>query len=119
MSVSIEGIWHSRYEYGKGSQDEPRFSEHQVEFRQGDTVWIGTSVPAEDGSQLTVTLRRTGDEFKGEWYERTSPSGPYQGREYSGVILLQLQESGNELSGMWLGAGSSGRVKSGVWTFTR
>lgn len=119
MTNSIQGIWHSHYEYGQGPQNQPQTSDHRVEFTQDQEVWVGTSLPNEEGSELTITVRQIGNEFKGEWFERTSPGGTYQGREFSGVILLVLQPDGAELRGMWLGASSSGEVKSGVWTLSR
>lgn len=83
---TIKGIWHSRYEYSKGPDNEPQTSNHKVEFIQDGVVWIGTSLPSEEGSELTITVRQNGNEFKGDWRERTSPIGSYSGREFGGVI---------------------------------
>ena len=120
MSNTIEGIWHSHYEYGQGPDNEPQTSNHQIEFIQANEVWVGTSLPNDEGSELTITVRQIGNEFKGEWHERTSPSGSYGEREFGGAILLLLQAEGTELNGMWLGTNSDqSRVKAGVWTLKR
>lgn len=120
MSNTIEGIWHSRYEYGKGPDNEPQTSEHEIEFTRQDDTWIGSSAPQGDGSEVTLTLKQNGDEFQGEWRERTSPTGVYGGREFGGAVLLILQVQDTELSGMWLGRSSStNQVKPGVWTLKR
>lgn len=122
MNSTIEATWSSRYEYGQGLDDTPQTSEHQVKFVQDnhdDSVWVGTGAN-EAGSELTMTLRQNGNEFKGDWHERTAPTGSYGGREFSGTILLLLQAEGQELRGMWLGANSDhSRVKSGIWTLQR
>jgi hypothetical protein len=120
MTNSITGVWHSHYEYGKGPDNEPQTSNHQIEFIQNGDAWVGTSLPNDEGSEVTITLQQNGDEFRGEWHERTSATGSYGGREFSGVILLRLQPGGAELSGRWLGASSStNEVKSGAWTLKR
>ncbi len=120
MTNAIEGIWHSRYEYGQGPDNALQTSEHQIEFVQNDNVWVGTSLPNEEGSELTITVRQNGNELKGEWHERTSPTGSYGGREFGGAILLLLQTEGTELNGMWLGVSSDqSRVKAGTWTLKR
>lgn len=117
MSNTIEGIWQSHYEYGKGANDEPQTSEHRIEFVQNGGTWVGTSLPNAENSIVTLTLKPDGEQFSGEWREQTSPSGHYQGREFKGLILLALDN--NELCGKWLGVNSTGRVKSGVWTLQR
>lgn len=120
MTYTIEGIWHSRYEYSQGPDNTLQTSEHRIEFVQDDNVWIGTSLSNEEGSQLTITVRQNSNEFKGNWTELTSPSGSYGGREFGGTILLLLQAEGTELNGMWLGANSDQtRVKAGVWSLKR
>jgi hypothetical protein len=120
MSNTIEGIWHSHYEYGQGLDNKPQVGEHKVEFIQDNEVWVGTSLPNDEGSELTITIRQNDYEFKGDWHERTSPTGSYGGREFGGTILLLLQAEGAELNGMWLGANSDqSRVKSGMWTLKR
>ena len=120
MSNTIEGIWLSHYEYGQGPDNEPQTSEHEVKFVQDNEVWVGTSLPNDEGSELTITVRQNGNEFKGDWHERTSPTGSYGGREFGGAILLLLQAEGTELNGMWLGANSDqSRVKAGTWTLKR
>ena len=119
--MSIEGLWHSYYEYGKGPRDEPLSSQHGIRFvREGD-AWVGKSPPNKEGSILILKLTtKDNAEFRGTWHERTSPTGYYQGRDFEGLILFRLSESDTELNGMWLGAGSSsGRVKSGVWKLSR
>lgn len=120
MENSIEGTWQSYYEYSKGTADEPQTSEHRVKFVYDNGAWVGTSLPSEDGSELTIMVWQDGHEFKGEWHERTSSTGDYKGHEFSGSILLLLQAEGNELNGMWLGANSSAdRVKCGEWNLKR
>lgn len=120
MTNTIEGVWYSRYEYGQGPDNTPQTSEHRIEFVQDDNVWVGTSLPNEEGSELTITLRQNGNEFKGDWHERTSLDGNYGGREFGGAILLLLQAEGLELNGMWLGANSDqSRVKAGVWSLKK
>lgn len=116
---TIEGTWHSRYEYGKGPDNEPQISEHQITFITEDNMWVGKSLPQNDGSEVTLALKQNGNEFQGEWKERTSPTGNYSGREFGGAVLLLLQNEA-ELAGMWLGTGSStNQVKAGSWTLTR
>lgn len=120
MTTTIEGIWHSHYEYGQGPGNTPQTSKHRIKFVQDDNVWVGTSLPNEEGSELTMTLRQDGNEFKGDWHERTSADGNYGGREFGGAILLLLQAEGTELNGMWLGANSDqSRVKAGSWKLKR
>lgn len=117
---TVEGTWRSHYEYDKGPDNEPQTSEHQIELTWQDDVWVGTSAPQEDGSEITLILRQTGDEFRGEWQEHTSPTGSYGGREFGGAVLLLLLNDGNELNGMWIGVNSdNSRVKSGSWTLER
>lgn len=117
---TIEGTWRSRYEYGKGANDEPQTSEHQIEFTRQDDSWIGKSLPNGEGSEVSLTLNQNGNEFKGNWRERTSLTGSYGGREFGGDILLLLQNESNELNGKWLGISSdNSRVKSGTWTLKR
>jgi hypothetical protein len=115
---TIEDTWRSRYEYGLGLKDEANFSEHRIIFEKHDNKWVGTSLPNEEGSVVTITLAESGSEFAGAWQEKTSPTGHYKGRIFKGLILFVLSEDGNTLTGKWLGAGS-GRVKSGVWKLTR
>lgn len=118
--MSIKGTWISHYEYGQGVDNEPQFSEHRIVFSKVDGVWNGQSEPDADGSEVTITLKEQDAEFSGEWKEHTSPSGHYQGREFSGLLKLVLQDDGAELSGMWLGVSSStSQVKAGQWMFTR
>lgn len=118
--MGIEGIWHSSYEYGRGPKDEPQTSEHHIEFARVGDKWVGTSLPHQEGSDVVITLVQDGNEFAGQWRERTSPTGHYAGRTFSGLILLLLQQNSSELNGMWLGAGSStGRVKTGTWMLKR
>lgn len=117
----LEGTWRSRCEYGRGENDEPHISEHRIQLTPTDTenVWIGTSLPNKEGSEVKITVTKHGDELSGTWHERSSPSGYYQGKEFSGLLLL-LQVDDATLQGMWLGAGSRARrVKSGMWTFER
>lgn len=117
---TIEGTWHSHYEYSKGPDNEPQTSEHKIEFTRQDDVWVGTGVPQEGGSEVILTLKQNGDEFRGDWQERTSPTGSYGGREFGGAVLLVLQAQDTELNGMWLGKSSStNRVKSGAWVLKR
>lgn len=115
---TIEGTWRSRYEYGLGLHDEPNFSEHRIIFEKNGKAWVGTSLPGNDDSEVTITLAESGNEFAGAWQEKTSSTGHYKGRTFKGLILFVLSEDGNALSGKWLGAGS-GRVKSGTWKLTR
>ncbi|SRR6266702_8438308 len=117
----LTGTWLSYYEYGQGPDNEPQTSEHRVAFVQGDNnTWTGTSLPNDEGSELTITVRQNGNEFQGDWHERSSLAGSYAGREFGGVILLLLQSEGVNLNGMWLGASSTtGEVKSGAWTLQR
>lgn len=119
MDNTLAGTWHSRYGYGQGPNNTPQTSDHQVKFTQKEGIWIGASQPNGEGSELAIVVRRNGNEFRGEWRERTSPNGHYGGREFTGVILLILQPDGRELKGMWLGSGSAGDVKSGVWLLRR
>ncbi|HSX28455.1 MAG TPA: hypothetical protein VLF60_03325 [Candidatus Saccharimonadales bacterium] len=118
--MNLDGIWHSRYEYGRGTNDEPQTSEHRIKFTKDGDTWVGTSLPNDEGSQVMLTLIQKGEEFSGEWKEQTSPTGYYKGREFSGLILLLANPDGTELSGMCLGAGSSAnRVKASKWTLRR
>lgn len=66
MSSDIHGIWQSSYQYGQGMDDEPHTSEHRIKFVQDNEVWVGSSLPDGEGSELTITLRQAGREFKGE-----------------------------------------------------
>lgn len=118
---TIEGPWRSRYEYGKGPNNEPQASEHTITFTAGEAnTWVGTSMPQEDGSEVKLILKQNGDEFQGEWQESTSSTGSYGGRKLDGAILLILQAEGTELNGKWLGKSeSTGQVKDGVWTLRR
>ncbi len=120
MNNTLTGTWHSRYGYIQGANQKPYTSDHRIEFTQEGELWVGRSVTGDDGSAVTLIVRQNGNEFKGEWRERTSPTGHYQGREFTGVILLVLQPAGAELKGMWLGVDSSvGGVKSGIWLLKR
>jgi len=117
---SIEGIWLSHYEYGQGPGNATHFSDHHIDFAQEGGIWVGQSVQDVDGSEVAFSLTQQGDEFSGQWRERTSPDGHYEGREFSGLVLLLLQKDGAELNGMWLGANSRGSlVKAGSWTLKR
>ena len=115
------GTWHSHYEYGQGPNDELQVSEHDISFKQiADGRWVGKSLPTESGSEVLLTLNQEGDQFTGEWCERTSPTGHYQGHEFKGSILLLLSEDKAELRGMWLGTSSDKtRVKAGRWVLRR
>jgi hypothetical protein len=116
----VAGLWHSRYEYGRGPKDDQYSSEHLVRFAEVNGEWVGTSEAAIDGSQVFIKLTQDGHELSGQWREITSPSGHYHGREFNGLITLLLQQGGTELNGLWLGVGSSiSRVKSGPWRFKR
>lgn len=120
MDNTLAGTWHSRYGYVQGPNSEPQTSDHRVQFTQKNGIWIGASLPNNEGSELAIVVRQNGNEFTGEWRERTSASGHYKGREFTGVILLVLQPDGRDLKGMWLGvSSSSGGVKSGVWLLRR
>jgi hypothetical protein len=117
---SIEGTWNSRYEYARGPGGEQQVSEHSIRFAQMKSEWVGVSLPVADGSEVRLNLRQEGNQFSGTWHEKTSPAGHYKGREFSGAILLSLNESGQELSGKWLGMSSStNRIKDGAWTLRR
>lgn len=117
---NIEGTWLSRYEYTEGANSEPSVSEHRIEFKSDGNKWIGESISQPDESEVTLELTQDNAEFSGTWRERTAPSGHYEGREFSGLLMLTLNEQGTELNGMWLGASSSaGRIKSGTWTLQK
>lgn len=88
---TIKEIWHSSYEYGKGTNDEPQTGEHYIEFiRQGES-WTGTSLPNEEDSELSLNLTQHNDELRGEWQEKTSPTGSYGGRKFGAWILKRIQ----------------------------
>lgn len=117
---NIKGTWLSRYEYTEGSHSEPSVSEHRIACRLDGNRWIGESISQSDASQITLELHQNGTEFSGTWRECTAPSGHYEGREFSGLLMLILSNEGTELNGMWLGASSStGQVKSGAWTLQK
>ncbi len=119
---TIEGTWNSRYEYGAGANDEPQASGHDIEFTHQNEKWVGKSLPNKEGSEVTLYLTQHGDEFRGEWEERTSPTGSYGGRKFGGMVLFILKNDGNELSGGWLGRSgddNNPRAKSGTWILKR
>lgn len=117
---NIEGTWLSHYEYTEGPNSEPSVSDHRITFRSDGNRWIGESIAQPDGSKVTLKLTPGDAAFSGTWHERTAPSGHYEGREFSGLLMLTPNDEGTELAGMWLGTSSStGRVKSGTWTLQK
>lgn len=118
--IDLTGAWHSSYEYGKGANNEPQASEHEIEFTRQGKAWTGKSLPNPEGSEVSLELTQSDNEFQGRWRERTSATGSYGGREFGGAVLFLLLNEGRELNGQWLGANSdNSRIKSGAWVLKR
>lgn len=115
---SIEGLWESRYEYGRGPDDLPQASEDQMQFYDIEGGAIGVSLPNSEGSKVTVWLTQNDTVFSGEWRVQTAPKGHYEGRVFKGLLMLILEN--DTLEGGWLGPNTvNDRIKSGRWTFKR
>ncbi|HZM64104.1 MAG TPA: hypothetical protein VFB59_03155 [Candidatus Saccharimonadales bacterium] len=120
---TLEGIWLSHYEYGQGPSNEPRFNDHVIRFTHVGNEWHGLSLPNKDGSEVSLILRQSRSQrrqFVGDWHVRTSPTGHYGGHKFNGLILLLIDEDGNELKGEWISATQNlSSVKHGSWTLRR
>jgi len=122
--TNIAGLWASHYEYGQGPDNTPQISEHTLRFDYDDATgqWVGGSWQGEEfpAEELSLVVRQNGNEFSGEWHERTDPNGYYKGREFNGIVLLVLNAKGDEMNGKWLGTSSTTRkVKVGAWTLKK
>jgi transcriptional regulator with XRE-family HTH domain len=112
------GIWHSQYIYPSTGRGGEFTGEHYVVIRQQGNRLLGESVPAANGSVLTVDLLVRGSVATGTWSERTSLTGYYRGAVYHGAIQLVVDPMGKSMAGKWVGFDREFAINSGEWSLT-
>jgi hypothetical protein len=115
----LSGVWLSAYEYESSSRGKIFTSRHYVLILQrGERVTI-RSLP-EQASSLSLDLSVNGQMAKGTWGEVTEKTGYYAGAIYDGAIQEEINQTGDRMTGMWVGFGRNpGEMNTGKWTFTR
>jgi hypothetical protein len=98
----LSGIWHSQYVYTSTGRGDDFTGEHYVAMRHEGDRFFGQSVPAQNGSRLSLDLVLRGSVVTGTWSERTSPTGYYRGSVYHGAIQLIMDPMGKTMKGMWV-----------------
>jgi hypothetical protein len=112
------GIWHSRYVYPSTGRGGEFTGDHYVVIRQQGNQLVGESVPAANGSVLSLDLALTGTVATGTWSERTSLTGYYRGAVYHGAIQLVVDPMGKSMAGKWVGFDREFAINSGEWSLT-
>ena len=115
--------WHSVHWFpsNKIVGDEP--SEYDVKsYWDGDTLVL-ESLPAEDHAYMLIRLKIENDIAIGNWHETTSPTGEFQGAQYSGSGQLIVDPETYNMEGKWVGAGYDRKLKqmrvyAGNWEIT-
>ncbi len=116
----LSGVWNSRYTYFSSSRQAEFAGEHKIKLIQRDEELLGTSLPNRDGSVIDFRLDIDPPEVIGRWWEKTSPSGHYQGKLFKGAVEFLIKEAGHRLEGIWTGASSDQeRLNSGEWILER
>ncbi|RZS39009.1 hypothetical protein EV193_104220 [Herbihabitans rhizosphaerae] len=110
-----EGIWRSQYVYTSTGRGKDFVGEHYIVIRQQGNKLTGESVPAENGSVLTLDLVVSGSVATGTWAERTSPSGYYRGSVYHGALQLLVDPMGKAMNGKWVGFDREFKVNTNDW----
>jgi hypothetical protein len=111
----LSGIWHSQYVYTSTGRGKDFTGEHYVAMRHESDRFVGQSVPAQNGSRLSLDLVLRGSVATGMWSERTSPAGYYRGSVYHGAIQLIMDPIGKTMKGMWVGFDREFAVDCNVW----
>jgi hypothetical protein len=121
---TLSGIWNCWLTYP--SADDQSYDETQnvMEGYQRGSQLVLQSKANEEGSYTFVRLTIDDDIATGIWYESTSPTGTFEGALYSGSGQLIIRENGQNMDGMWAGAGvdrESGkkRIYTGEWKLSR
>lgn len=95
--IDFEKEWRSRYTYSRGD------SVHVIRLQQSDDSIVANSLPNEEQSELSMELSLDENILSGTWRERTSPSGPYRGEIFHGVVQFAMDEERTKAEGKWLG----------------
>jgi hypothetical protein len=115
LDGEFAGMWHSRYVYTSTGRGSTLTGEHYVAVRQQGNRLTCESVPASNGSALSLDLTVRGSVATGTWSERTSPTGYYRGAVYHGALQLVIDPMGKTMTGKWLGFDREFKVCSDAW----
>jgi hypothetical protein len=109
---AITGEWKSTYSYHRGLAKD----KHILVFTKQGSEYVGKSLPADDGSKLTIQLIKKGKILTGTWQETTSSGGEYEGRKFYGAVQYIYYEEKGLAKGKWVGFNSNeSTVNSGEW----
>lgn len=115
----LTGIWRSEYSYPSSSRGATFASAHYVMLLQRGAHLNVRSLPKQH-SRLSLDLAVNGQVAQGTWTEHTSDGGYYRGSVYTGMIQMEVSQTGDRLAGRWLGFGRDpGEINDGPWRFTR
>ncbi|HSX42643.1 MAG TPA: hypothetical protein VLF59_00985 [Candidatus Saccharimonadales bacterium] len=113
-------FWRSTYWFpsNKVVSDEPS-TYNMKSYLKGDELVL-ESLPNEEGSYMLIRLKVDNGVAVGDWHETTSPTGEFEGAQYSGSGQLVISPDTYYMEGMWVGAGYDRKLKqmriySGNW----
>lgn len=105
----ITGSWQCTYWFPSNSQpgaeEASQYTGTVLKTGKGGKQLVFESQPNASGSYLIVRMSIDADLATGTWHESTSPTGEFEGSQYSGAFQALVDESGDMIEGKWAGVG--------------
>ncbi len=124
--IDFSGSWQGTYWFPSntqpGTEEASQYTGSFHKTGRGGKQLVYESQPNASGSYLLARMTVDGDLVTGTWHESTSPTGEFEGSQYSGAFQALVDESGNTIDGKWAGIGQADgkrQIYTGRIQFTR
>ena len=97
--------WRFTHWYPNKDDSKQLKGEYMMRGHQQGSILVLQSEPDSTGAYLLVRLNIDGNVASGSWHERAADDSEVGGREYSGAGQLIISEDGEQMEGLWVGAG--------------
>lgn len=102
---SKESTWRFTHWYPNKDDTAELKGEYMMHGHRQDDTLVLQSDPDTSGAYLLVRLNISGQVASGSWHETAAANGEFAGVEYSGAGQLLITDDGEQMEGLWVGAG--------------
>ncbi len=103
---SLPGVWCCAYYFPSNTHEGEDASEYYVRLERTQDGFVLHSLPNDTASYIQAHCTLDANLATGVWLENTAPKGEFEGKMYSGVFQVIVDDTMRRMVGNWVGIGN-------------